>query len=499
MTPESLLEAAVRAVELGNLVAPARAIVDRLRTSRSTADRRLLHAGLRRLLTGIPTVLASEAEALRALVSGLDEGPPFDRERDALLARIAALPVMPVPPSPGVALVLAVSTEWFLERPIGVCQPLHVVAQYAGGDSRLLNVATDETVYQGFQHGVNAARALALDHGPRESFRLAHLVHVCTFAGNVDGLPRQLRVEGPSMGLAAAVAAISELIGVPVDAGTAFTGRLDSKRRVGPVGGVEAKMHAAFDKGIRRVFLPASNAAEVPADIGSAIEVHAVHTLDEAVEKILGLDAVRTGLGRLLARVGPAPAARAARWLAPGGEAAATRRILLTFVGKADPQGRYLGRDRAPIGSREDAEEREGPTLAVVRMVRPHAVYLLHTTRPAGNDFTEQAEATQRFLEAEDPERRVVLVPLPEITDPSDYDLVVPAVTAAVEHIQGHEPADARWFVNISSGTPAMESTWHILTSWQRLQATLLQAREARHLRTADDPRVREIVLPPPP
>ena len=69
-------------------------------------------------------------------------------------------------------------------------------------------------------------------------------------------------VDGPSAGVAMAVAAVSALTGQKVDGAAAVTGEIDLQGHVKPVGGVPEKVEAARQAGIRRVFIPADNDME---------------------------------------------------------------------------------------------------------------------------------------------------------------------------------------------------------------------------------------------
>lgn len=505
MDADALLREAALPAAHGSVLPPARAILDAIGQTRRASDRLLLYAGLRGIVgRAAPLLAEAERKSLIGLVEARSETPPLDRERAALLTLLHSVPRLPGD-LPGSVLVLAVSAAPFLGEPFGVARPLLIQATYHGGESRFENAADDAAVFQGFQQGIRAALGLALVYGPR-ALSFAQLIHGCSFAGRMLGLPEKLPIQGASLGLAAAVAALSELIGVVVDPRLAFTGQVDLKGRLWPVKGIDLKLRAAHDRGARCVYLPTSNEQDIPAELRDKVPVRPIETLAEAIGEVLGVDRFREGLEQLHARVRPPRRVREEPWIVPAACAADRRRVLLTFVGKADPTGRYLGRDRAPVrpatGARQDEarQEREGPTLVTVRMVRPDVVYLLHTTQPEENNFGEQALATREFLLTENPDLDVRLVPLATVSDPSDYEQVVPAMDAAVAAIHAEQAGnDARWFVNISSGTPAIESTWHLLREWQRLDATLLQAREARWLRMPGETRIREVVLPHPP
>ncbi len=70
-------------------------------------------------------------------------------------------------------------------------------------------------------------------------------------------------VEGDSASISIAVAVISDLEGIPVDNSYAMTGSLSVRGEVLPVGGVTAKVEAAYDAGIIKVLIPKANAKDV--------------------------------------------------------------------------------------------------------------------------------------------------------------------------------------------------------------------------------------------
>ena len=92
-------------------------------------------------------------------------------------------------------------------------------------------------------------------------------------------------VDGPSAGVAMAVVAVSALTGQKVDGTCAVTGEISVQGQVKPVGGVPAKLEAARQAGIRRVFIPRDNDMEGLHDLG--LEVRCVTELREVLEEIL--------------------------------------------------------------------------------------------------------------------------------------------------------------------------------------------------------------------
>ncbi|MBU6367745.1 MAG: endopeptidase La, partial [Gemmatimonadetes bacterium] len=92
--------------------------------------------------------------------------------------------------------------------------------------------------------------------------------------------------DGPSAGIALAVALVSALTGRPVRGDVALTGEVTLRGRVLPVGGIREKAMAALRHGMRAVVLPHGNArelAELPAALRDAVTWHPVRTMEEVL------------------------------------------------------------------------------------------------------------------------------------------------------------------------------------------------------------------------
>lgn len=92
--------------------------------------------------------------------------------------------------------------------------------------------------------------------------------------------PGGVPVDGPSAGVAIAVAVYSAFTGRPVDNRTAMTGEVSIRGLVKPVGGVAAKVEAARQAGCTRVIIPQENWQESFARL-PGIRVVPVERLDE--------------------------------------------------------------------------------------------------------------------------------------------------------------------------------------------------------------------------
>ncbi|PSR22094.1 MAG: ATP-dependent protease LonB [Sulfobacillus acidophilus] len=130
----------------------------------------------------------------------------------------------------------------------------------------------------------------------RKSMARSSVENVLTVLHNVFGLktadfdlhvnfPGGVPLDGPSAGIAIAVALYSAMTQKPVDNRVAMTGELSIRGQVRPVGGVVAKVEAAWQAGCKRVLIPRENWQEIFA--GMAIEVLPVDNLDEVIQQAL--------------------------------------------------------------------------------------------------------------------------------------------------------------------------------------------------------------------
>ncbi len=96
--------------------------------------------------------------------------------------------------------------------------------------------------------------------------------------------------DGPSAGVAMAVAMVSVLTGVPIRKDIAMTGEITLRGRVLPIGGLKEKLLAALRSGIKTVLIPQENAkdlADVPETVKAGLEIIPVTTADEAIKYAL--------------------------------------------------------------------------------------------------------------------------------------------------------------------------------------------------------------------
>jgi ATP-dependent Lon protease len=92
--------------------------------------------------------------------------------------------------------------------------------------------------------------------------------------------------DGPSAGIAIAVALISALTGLPVRGDIAMTGEITLRGRVLGIGGLREKSVAAHRGRIRHVVIPNANARELeelPADVREGLTFHPVGNMDDVL------------------------------------------------------------------------------------------------------------------------------------------------------------------------------------------------------------------------
>jgi ATP-dependent Lon protease len=98
--------------------------------------------------------------------------------------------------------------------------------------------------------------------------------------------------DGPSAGVAMAVAMVSVLTGNPIRKDIAMTGEITLRGRVLPIGGLKEKLLAALRSGIKTVLIPQENEkdlAEVPDTVKAALEIVPVSTVDQVLARALTL------------------------------------------------------------------------------------------------------------------------------------------------------------------------------------------------------------------
>jgi ATP-dependent Lon protease len=96
--------------------------------------------------------------------------------------------------------------------------------------------------------------------------------------------------DGPSAGVAMAVAIVSVLTGIPIRKDVAMTGEITLRGRVLAIGGLKEKLLAALRSGIKTVLIPAENEkdlADVPASVKAGLTIIPMTMVDDALRHAL--------------------------------------------------------------------------------------------------------------------------------------------------------------------------------------------------------------------
>ncbi|RKX20038.1 MAG: endopeptidase La [Candidatus Zixiibacteriota bacterium] len=98
--------------------------------------------------------------------------------------------------------------------------------------------------------------------------------------------------DGPSAGITMFTALASLATGKPVKPYLAMTGEITLRGEILPVGGIKQKSLAAYRAGIKTVLFPKKNEKdldEIPKEVTDRVEFISVDTVDEVLEKALGI------------------------------------------------------------------------------------------------------------------------------------------------------------------------------------------------------------------
>lgn len=136
-----------------------------------------------------------------------------------------------------------------------------------------------ESIEAAAQYVLTHAKELGIPADWRENFDVAVLA-------TQMGIPK----EGPSAGITIVTGIVSALKGVPVRHDVAMTGEITIMGKVLAVGGIQAKLLAAIEAGVKTVILPAENEQEVrflPDYMRDKVKLRYVRDIQDALESAL--------------------------------------------------------------------------------------------------------------------------------------------------------------------------------------------------------------------
>lgn len=109
-----------------------------------------------------------------------------------------------------------------------------------------------------------------------------HIIHIHL-------LDNATKKEGPSCGVAITTSILSKLLDIPVSETISFTGEISLKGRVLRVGGLKEKIIAAYNNGIKTIYVPEENQKdlfEVPKEIIDNIEIKLISNYETIYDDI---------------------------------------------------------------------------------------------------------------------------------------------------------------------------------------------------------------------
>ncbi|VEN75360.1 Lon protease [Candidatus Desulfarcum epimagneticum] len=163
-------------------------------------------------------------------------------------------------------------------------ETLYIEAAFLSGKGELtVTGQIGEVMQESAKAAVTYARSSLKALGRKENFFENLDVHIHVPAG---AIPK----DGPSAGIAMAVAIISAIVEKPVDQYIAMTGEITIRGRALPIGGLKEKALGAIRGGIRAIIIPEKNKKdleEMPASVKKKIKFFPVKHVDEALRLAL--------------------------------------------------------------------------------------------------------------------------------------------------------------------------------------------------------------------
>ena len=127
------------------------------------------------------------------------------------------------------------------------------------------------------KESIEVAYTYIRTHHQKESTTASLHVHVPQGAVSKDG---------PSAGMAIAMAMYGAIHQREITSGIAMTGEIDLGGNISAIGGLKEKMLAAYRLGVRTIIIPKENEYElidIPKDIQNALHIHLVSHIDETL------------------------------------------------------------------------------------------------------------------------------------------------------------------------------------------------------------------------
>ncbi|WP_127586200.1 ATP-dependent protease LonB [Paenibacillus koleovorans] len=222
-----------------------------------------------------------------AITDGRQEVTASDVEWVANSSQLTPRPEKKIPMEPQIGLVNGLAVYGPNQGMLLEIEVTATPADQLGAGKYTITGVVDEEEMGG---GSKTLRRKSMARGSIENvltvLRRAGL-HTYDFDLHIN-FPGGIPIDGPSAGVSMATAIASAIRGIPVDNKLAMTGELSIHGRVKPIGGVVAKVEAAFQAGATRVIIPKENWQDIFTGL-NGVEVIAVETIQEVLEHAMQL------------------------------------------------------------------------------------------------------------------------------------------------------------------------------------------------------------------
>jgi ATP-dependent Lon protease len=155
---------------------------------------------------------------------------------------------------------------------------------YPGKSQLILTGSLGNVMKESIRAAWSLVKSKALADGMSLSFFQEHDIHVHVPEG---ATPK----DGPSAGIAVALAMFSAVKGQALPTDIAMTGEVTLRGNVLRIGGLKEKLIAAHRYSMRKVIIPQENVpdlAEIPSNVKDALEIVAVSHFDEVLMHAMG-------------------------------------------------------------------------------------------------------------------------------------------------------------------------------------------------------------------
>ena len=157
------------------------------------------------------------------------------------------------------------------------------VLAFKGKGGLTLTGQLGDVMKESAQAGISYIRSVSEQYRISDEYFRKHDIHIHIPEGAV---PK----DGPSAGVTMVTAMISAITKIPVRADVAMTGEITLRGRVLPIGGLKEKLLAAKNAGMKIVFVPAKNKAdveEISEEIKNGLDIRYAETMEDILPTAL--------------------------------------------------------------------------------------------------------------------------------------------------------------------------------------------------------------------